>query len=63
MGKLLFADKAKELERGMNEEAEKEAVKGSTPEKEKVGWRETSLQSGERWALWENCTISSNGFD
>ena len=39
--KLLFADKAKELERGMNEEeAEKEAVKGSINEKEKVGWME-----------------------
>ena len=38
---MLFADKAKELERGLNEEeAEKEAMKGSINEKEKVGWRE-----------------------
>ena len=39
--KLLFVEKAKELERGMNEEeAEKEAAKGSINEKEKVDWME-----------------------
>jgi len=39
--KLLFADKAKELERGMKEEeAENEAAKGSINEKEKVDWME-----------------------